>query len=239
MTACETIFQCTECARFFRAGEVVALTGAEIVALNAADRRDGVAFTAQARLQFAPCGHGDCAETKARRLRAEMVKRNFKRNQRLAANGPAPLDRPCRSPLPPERDQEWSGPTHEPAILEQEFQAIGAADSANALFSAWFKQRDNFNKPFLKKFLEETVMQGKSGCVNNRAKDCRPEFIAGGLYIDNDSTGAVWSENFGWKLSRGSYYRLCRIEDATSLSAEEKLFLLNVGAEPPRKEKYE
>ena len=80
----------------------------------------------------------------------------------------------------------------------------------------------NFGKWFKAVFLEE--LSGATR-MNNRAVDLREVFVEMGLYVDNcmmrdEHTDGVCS-----------YYRLCRIEDAVSLSGEKKNNLINGVAE--------
>jgi hypothetical protein len=117
-------------------------------------------------------------------------------------------------PRMPYRDDEADQAVTAKDFSQRDFEASGAASSANDLLVAWFRQPKNFGKWFTKKFLEDEVMQGKSGCCNNRAKDCRDYFISGGLYIDNQMI------EVDGRLQ--SHYALVRIEDAVSLSNQQK-----------------
>jgi hypothetical protein len=90
------------------------------------------------------------------------------------------------------------------------------------LLAAWFRQPKNFGQWFTKKFLEDVVMRGKSGCCNNRAKAARERYDWGGNYIDNkmiEVEGCLQS-----------HYALVRIEDAVSLSDEQKKKLMGINA---------
>jgi hypothetical protein len=105
-----------------------------------------------------------------------------------------------------------------PVDLERDFQASGAADSANKILLEFFRQRENFNVPFRSTDLEGMTARAghPSSRMNNRAIWLREQFIPAGFYLDNDPNGSAWG------LPNGSYYRLCRIEDATSLSEDKK-----------------
>lgn len=109
-----------------------------------------------------------------------------------------------------------------PAELEADFQARGAADSANAVLLKFFREPKNFMKAFRSTELEALTRAAghESSRMNNRAIWLREQFLAQGLYLDNDPNGATWGNG------KGSWYRLCPIEDATSLSEEQKRKLI-------------
>lgn len=129
----------------------------------------------------------------------------------------APLQAAAERQLPP-GDRMDAREMNSPAVLEQDFKASGAADSANKILLEFFSDSKNFNVPFRSTDLE--AMTAKAGHpssrMNNRAIWLREQFIPRGLYLDNDPNG--WT----WGLPNGSYYKLCRIEDATSLTDAKK-----------------
>ena len=221
MNPAPTITQCGSCRRFSAGGAVVSLSISEMAA---AARSEDFAVDV-------PCGQCDCAAVTDANARREMERR-ARRHARPAECRPpaaqraAPARENYRSPLPPEREIT----DHTPTALENDFQARGAADSANKILLEFFNNPKNFNRPFRSTDLEELTRAAGNGSsrMNNRAIWLREQFIPAGLYLDNDPNGTRWG------LSSGSYYKLCRIEDATSLSPEKKLKLLNTPADLPR-----
>lgn len=221
----ETIHQCEACCRYFvrREGTLVAVpTPGSVAALM-----DAGLF------ELLPaCGLPDCAALAARLAAPRPA---FRRKCPPTAPRPA-RHRTCppatsfRSSCPPER--EWppaSGPAATAAAREDEFQASGAADSANKILLEFFRRKENFNVPFKSTDLEAmTAAAGHaSSRMNNRAIWLRKQLLPAGYYLDNDPNGTAWG------LPPGSYYRLCFIEDATSISAEQKQeFLVAAGLRP-------
>ena len=226
---------CTCCQRYFDAeGSVVALSVSEGAAVMRAqiERNEG----------GLTCGMDDCAH-----VAAELAERDAQRKANRAARRTSNIQHPtsniqrparaCARSAPyqpssyvartvPEEREERDVPSNsaEPEAVtarefnQRDFEAAGVADSANALLVAWFNQPKNFRVWFTKKFLEESVMLGKSGCCNNRALDCRRVFNEAGLDIDNRMASV------DGKLQ--SQYRLCKIEESERLTAEEKAKLL-------------
>lgn len=156
------------------------------------------------------------SKSECRKQKVEMGNGECEGRKRKAEMG--------RSACPPERDD-----VRRPAAVvtarefgQHEFQASGAADSQNAKLKEFFLLPQNFGKWFKAVFLEE--LSGATR-MNNRAVDLREVFVEMGLYVDNcmmrdEHTDGVCS-----------YYRLCRIEDAVSLSGEKKNNLINGVAE--------
>lgn len=200
---CE-IFQCGDCLRYFIAGAVVALSIGE----QAAAARAG---------QIAPldgCGLADCAGIQAARLeRGKQYLQRFQRGGRQAAAGPrktcftaAHPPENYRSPLPPEKDFETPPKDVSPLDFET---------SANARLLDFFDRPENFGKWFSAKWLEDEIAK-TSGRMNNRAIWLREKLNPIGLELDQHACPP------GAGLPNGSYYRLCRIEDALRLSDAEK-----------------
>lgn len=212
----ETIFQCGKCLRFFAEGNVISISIGQGLALS---KRGGI--------ELFECGREDCAAACERNLARDKQKRLDRINRRQVTAAQRGGHRPAatvnprdfRSSCPPEKDFDAPVVAHHPSALEHEFQASGAADSANKVLLEFFRRRENFNLPFLSSDLEKYTesMGHKSTRMNNRAIWLREQVLADGLYLDNDPTGRRWG------LPSGSYYKLCRIEDATSLGAEQKL----------------
>lgn len=187
------------------------------------------------------CGEPDCAAAAqafaarvAAQQKAELMGWKSNRKSSLAKRERRAGKQFCRaavvdpeavrSSCPPERDIELAvTPSHHPAALEAAFQAEGGAESANAILLKFFREPKNFMQAFRSTDLEEMTRAAGHGSsrMNNRAIWLREQFTPSGLYLDNDPSGAVWD------LPKGSYYRLCRIEDATSLTDEQKRKLLN------------
>jgi hypothetical protein len=95
------------------------------------------------------------------------------------------------------------------------------ADSQNGKLLEFFKKPHNFDKWFKATFLEE--ISGATR-MNNRAIWLRAQFAPAGLYLDQ------WMISPGQDQPKSSHYRLCRIEDALSLTAEEKRRLIEAPA---------
>ena len=110
-------------------------------------------------------------------------------------------------------------------LPDKAVRAVDFESSANALLLAFFRVPKNFNRWFAAKWLEDEVAQGKSGRMNNRAIWLRAQFNVAGLELDQHPCPP------GENLPNGSYYRLCRIEDALRLSAGEKHRLTHPEAE--------
>lgn len=108
------------------------------------------------------------------------------------------------------------GTVIEKSLDQQEFVASGAADTQNAKLLKFFRDPKHFGQWYKSTYLEE--ISGATR-MNNRAVDLRPHFLEGGLYLDNgmmpDAAG-----------TRASCYRLCKIEDAISLTDDQKRKLL-------------
>lgn len=243
MNTFATISQCASCLRFFSGFDLVELTFPEQLAAL----REG-------RLQQEfDCGRADCAAVVARRQEREQAacrrsaQRELERRADKKAARPVPrekvrrrevpergLDR-SRLPYPDAELAEVPVPAPSPAPVtnvgaevekvltvntfgQRDFEASGAARAAKELLIDWFKQPKHFQRWFTKKFLEDVVMQGRSGCCNNRAIDCREYFVPAGLYIDNKMIKVD-----GRVLS---HYALVRIEDAVSLTPEQKAKLI-------------
>lgn len=245
------IQQCPLCRRFFVAGAPVGFSLSEA----AAAFREG-------RMTHVNCQREDCAAVVASNAAQEAAQQQHRdckpRSHRPA---PAPARSTCRQALrrectevarstfaarslPPEPDDVAdSVPLPQPTPLgvnvgkavectlsrQQAFESSGAADSANAVLLAFFRKPENFMKAFRSTDLEAmTAAAGHpSSRMNNRAIWLRKQFAPAGLYLDNDPNGQRWG------LTHGSYYRLCRIEDATSLTAAEKYKLIYGQEMPP------
>ena len=110
-------------------------------------------------------------------------------------------------------------------LPDKAVRAVDFESSANALLLAFFRVPKNFNRWFAAKWLEDEVAQGKSGRMNNRAIWLRAQFNVAGLELDQHPCPP------GENLPNGSYYRLCRIEDALRLSEGEKHRLTHPEAE--------
>lgn len=110
-------------------------------------------------------------------------------------------------------------------LPDKAVRAVDFESSANALLLNFFRDRKNFNRWFAAKWLEDEVAQGKSGRMNNRAIWLRAQFNVAGLELDQHPCPP------GENLPNGSYYRLCRIEDALRLSDGEKHKLTHPEAE--------
>jgi hypothetical protein len=214
----DVLQQCPECRRFIRFGSVVALSfGA------------GMAAAREGRLARAECGQDDCAavaqanadrDAASRRRELESWQASRRKSKDLRQRDVSrPVDfrsrvsaADARNPLPPERD--FDEPRTVNNFGQREFEASGAGDSSTALLVAWFRQPENFGKWFTKKFLESVVMQGKSGCCNNRAKAARERHDWGDNYVDNkmiEVEGCLQS-----------HYALVPIAAAVRLSQEQK-----------------
>lgn len=219
MTISETIFQCENCLRYFLEGKVVSVSFSE-----------GVAAVRDNRLKLGICSDPDCMEVMNSNLSREKEKRN-RCQARKAAGLPAvrSFPRVVRSSCPPEPDEpdaHQAPPAAMPRgevvtslnFSQQDFEAAGEANSANARLIDFFLRPHNFGKWFKSTDLEKFC---KSSRMNNRARDLRPHFISMGLYVDN----AMIRPNPDAPMS--SHYRLCKIEDALSLSVDAKRKLIN------------
>jgi hypothetical protein len=100
-------------------------------------------------------------------------------------------------------------------VPEKALSALDFESSANGRLLEFFKLPKNFEKWFAAKWLEDEVGR-TSGRMNNRAIWLRAQFNVAGLELDQH--GCPPGEN----LPNGSYYRLCRIEDALRLSDAQK-----------------
>ena len=232
----EALRQCPHCLRYVCGGQVVALSLGEAAA---AVRED--------RLVSAACGLEDCAEVvslNCQRDQARRERRMANRRERHEAKQECRQQRdqrdaglhrgktPAEARMPykdPEPDEPATcnlqpapaigtnvGTVIEHSLSQHEFVASGQADSQNAKLLEFFSAPKNFNKWFKSTFLEE--LSGATR-MNNRAVDLRPAFIERGHYIDNCMMTDTHTDR------KASYYRVCNIEHAVSLTAEQKLKL--------------
>lgn len=239
MNSAVNIYQCPACQRQLVREEA----SGQLVPL------DKMVFCVPTPLE---CGLPDCGEVQAefqRREKAVQTRRMERRRERYeakqecrAASRPKPApargEPPCRLPY---RDTELAeevavpapqpltqnlgealarvpaGSVVEPAMDQPAFVASGQADSQNAKLLEFFSQPHNFNKWFKSTFLEE--LSGATR-MNNRAVDLRPVFIARGHYIDNCMITDTHTDR------KASHYRVCNIDDALSLTAEQKANLI-------------
>ena len=198
---------------------------------------------------LAPCGRDDCDEVVASILLKESARRErrIERRSQFHTHGGKPVQgtarresrptgpaRECRSPLPPEDDDRPamvmeaargdSRPTGEAANLlspgarQEGYEASGAADSANERLKQFLMAPQNRGLWFSTKVL--MAIAKSSVYINNRAVDLRKELVELGLYLDQCNL----AESDGGPKT--SHYRLCKIEEALSLSAEVKLKLI-------------
>jgi hypothetical protein len=126
-----------------------------------------------------------------------------------SANVSPPVEN-YRSPLPPEKDFE-----PEPAASTKDSSALDFETSANMRLLEFFREPKNFMKWFAAKWLEDEIGR-TSGRMNNRAIWLRAQFNTAGLELDQHACPP------GENLPNGSYYRMCRIEDALRLSVADK-----------------
>ncbi|MEI6076722.1 MAG: hypothetical protein WCS94_14160 [Verrucomicrobiota bacterium] len=220
--------QCPHCLRYLLAGEVVRLSVGE-----------SLAAVREQRLRMADCGLADCGATvqentdRERSCRQRAAIDRVTRRDRHAAKQECKSQRsdvrgqrsePARMPYkdaeikdeeplpaPPLGVNVGQGIEH--SLSQHEFKASGQADSQNEKLMEFFSLPHNFNKWFKSTFLEE--LSGATR-MNNRAIDLRPEFIKRGHYIDNCMMTDTNTDR------KASYYRVCNIEDALSLTTEQK-----------------
>ncbi len=204
---------------------------------------------------LAPCGRDDCDEVVASILLKESARleRRIERRSQFHTHGGKPVgrsgnrraesgerrfetQRECRSPLPPETERDFvsevGGQGSEvsgaqavdapnllsPGARQDDYQASGAADSANERLKQFLMAPQNRGLWFSTKVL--MAIAKSSVYINNRAVDLRKELVELGLYLDQCNL----SESDGGPKT--SHYRLCKIEEALSLSAEVKLKLI-------------
>ena len=232
MTA--TLHICARCKRHFdAAGAVVALSVPEQFAAFREGRISPETFV---------CATADCGEVAAEieaRERAQVRRATERHHQHQhhrkaeskrtscqpSTTSPARVaHEPARMPYKDAEVAEEAvarpgngGKVMEPAMSQSQFVASGQADSQNAKLLEFFSLPHNFNKWFKSTFLEE--LSGATR-MNNRAIDLRPVFIERGHYIDNCMMTDTHTDR------KASYYRVCNIEHAVSLSAEQKTKLL-------------
>lgn len=161
--------------------------------------------------------------------RQDKISHGGQLRQRTAAGSPAPARRVCEDQLPPSDrvGAPEGGWRMENGGLDRADKATSALDyetSANARLLEFFQVPGNFGKWFAAKFLEDEVGR-TSGRMNNRAIWLRSKLNPGGLELDQHNCPP------GENLPAGSYYRLCRIEEALRLTDEEKRKLIQAPAE--------
>jgi hypothetical protein len=132
------------------------------------------------------CGRPDCAEVAERRERAEVVKKQFKRNRKFEIRNMKPGQRPgcgagreLRSSCPPESDRVYDD---EPRT-QREFEDSGAAADQNAILIKFFLDEKTTGQPFPMPYLEE-ISGAKR--FNNRAIDLRRHFEPLGFGFYNE-----------------------------------------------------
>lgn len=211
MTLPQTILQCLVCARLFQdrvAGRV----------LISAPVNLGQLFIAGAILEI-ECGWPDCAAVKKK----NETRPQFKRPRQIAAaNHGRQLVRECRSPLPPENDGQFQQSVEVPGLLcpgarQEKFIASGATSETDALVRDFLLLPHNFGNWFSRKFLKGIA---RNDLLNNIADRLRDELIPKGFYVDQQNMRES-------ELARAtSHYRICRIDEAISLTKEEKLKLM-------------
>lgn len=233
MTSTETILQCEVCARQHDGAGTVLRTRAGIpsfqdcglpdcAAIAAADARRVEGFNRPRRTVAScrvavPPAHGGRAPALGRKPYVDAED-----NERAQVMAPATCNlqpasagaRPQPATCNLQRATAPRGPSG--TDRQAEFQASGQGESADELLKRFFSAPENFDLWFPVKFLVKVVMREQSGYMNNRAVDIRPHFEAQGLYIDNCMEEPAGG---GPKVS---CYRVCRIEDAVSLTEEEK-----------------
>ena len=239
MTASTTIYQCQICNRQFEAAADGSLLPAarpslHVEFLDGCARADCHTAAREFEAQAAADAQRE-VRTWTKALANHRARHAAKKECRTAtvrppgrldeSRLPYPKDTECGEALPPAPAVGVNVGAAVETVLtartlgQRDFEARGAADSANELLVAWFRRPENFGKWFTKKFLEDVVMRGKSGCCNNRAKDCRDRYDWGGNYIDNKMI------EVDGRLQ--SHYALMRLEDAVSLTDEEKRRRMN------------
>jgi hypothetical protein len=178
------------------------------------------------------CGRGDCAEVVAHLLAVERQRRQ-ERFDRIQAARPVlahghqkqrQFSSRCdkseaRQPFKEDDREMMVAPSVvvTPPLSQAEYVASGQADSQNAKLLEFLSLPKNFNQWIKSTFLEE--LSGATR-MNNRAVDLRPTFIARGHYLDNCMKTDAGTER------KASYYRVCNIEEALSLTTEQKNNLL-------------
>lgn len=181
------------------------------------------------------CGRVDCAGIVQENLEfeAQRRRRRIANCELRIANGKAAAGRQqaLRQQRPTERavtDRRYSESVLPPSDRLDAREAAGQAKdvsavdyetSANGRLLEFFQQPENFGKWFAAKFLEDDIGR-TSGRMNNRAIWLRAQFRPMGLELDQHACPP------GAELPAGSYYRVCRIEDALRLSAVEKARLI-------------
>jgi len=237
----EIIQQCPQCYRYLVDGTVVALSMGDASAAVVADR-----LVSQA------CGLPDCElmvqvireRESSRRQRAAIDRitrrdrhdakrecreqRSEVRNQRSEIARMPYKDAEERDETGNLKPEVTAAPASSPfgvnlgqviehSMSQHDFQASGLADSQNAKLIEFFSKPHNFGLWFKSTMLEE--LSGATR-MNNRAIDLRPVFIERGHYIDNCMMTDTNTDR------KASYYRVCNIEDALSLTAEQKAKIL-------------
>jgi hypothetical protein len=241
MNSTAPILQCEQCLRFFVAGAVVGLSIGE----------QASAARAQQIEPLAGCELADCADIKRARLAREKAHaQRFNRPPAARAErrkGKAmcrTAQANYRSPLPPEYETDAVEPLpvlpfaapQNPAQKQAEFVASGQAHSAYSKLAEFFWAQIKAGKLLEWKsslWLEDYSRTARAGSsrMNNRAVDLREVdaakrltgkrfgFTGGGYWIDQCSDETVTG-------IKGSAYCVCFIEDAHSLTPEEKSKLL-------------
>lgn len=255
MTSAATIFQCSVCLRYFIDGNMVSLSVGEQAAAAMSGQIVSLADCGQ--------GDCAAIKTARVKKDADFLKRFHRSGRHLERHQGKAICRslssghteepPAAGRLPCPKDTEFleeAMPLPEPVPLTQSVGSLVAltqsAQSAPGLLSPGARQaayiasgagaktdarvRDflmadqNFGKWFSRKFLKEIA---QNDLLNNIADRLRDELRPQGFYVDNCMMAV--SE----LAPKSSHYRICRLQDAISLSAAEKAAAGGVGRNAP------
>lgn len=225
----EILVQCEDCRRYHNGVEAVAVSFAV-----------AMAAVKQGRLHLQACLLPDCAGIKAEIIAGErpVARRvahagNLAKDRQRVSCQTKPVERRepyAESELNPAQiayaeenfpppmpqisaDAKKAAITTAKDFTQEDFKNVGAAKTQNEALIRHFDQPENFGRWFSIEFLFEL---GAGHHMNNRARDLREHYGPQGWYLDNRMQQLVKS---GPMLS---HYRLCKIEHAESLSAEQK-----------------